>query len=379
MQKEYSIIASSRNFIEDAAIDQLKQAATLPGVEYAVGLPDLHPGKGGPVGAAMLSKDMIYPYFIGGDIGCGMRFSLLRRSAKKMKTERWVKRFLESNDFSLPKQWQTKSAESENLIKETPFDAQLGTIGSGNHFAEFSTVETVKDAALFQKYNLEKEGVYLLIHSGSRGLGNHIYRRYVDRYKAGGLAAQSPEFDNYMNDHQELLGWARRNRQNIARKLLHRLGTDDTFLWDNVHNFVEKIEIGGNKYYLHRKGAVKSGEEPVVIPGSRGSLSYLVQPVRCDRDHLFSLAHGAGRKWNRVKSRQKSKIKYKGCDIRRVQGHAVQVSWDKEALWEEAPEAYKNINVVIEDLENAGLIQVIASFRPRITVKIDLQGAPNED
>lgn len=372
MEKNYRIIASSKSFIEGDAVSQVEDAAAREGVLSVVGLPDLHPGKGGPVGAAMVTGGVIYPYFIGGDIGCGMRFSMLERPAKKLNPEKWARQLLKADDFFYEPGF-AEPLKNSQLAKWPEFLSSLGTIGSGNHFAEFSTVESIHDEALFKRYALKKEGIYLLVHSGSRGLGNKILREYVDANTNQGCRPGDRLFKNYVKQHDDALLWAQTNRGVIALKLLNRLGCRETFLWDNFHNYLEEIkDVSGHSVYVHRKGAVKAGDDPVVIPGSRGDLSYLVKPLCSLPDHGYSLAHGAGRKWNRIKSRQKARQRYKDCDIRRIKGHALQVSWDKDALYEEIPDAYKKIETVIADLKNEGLIRVIATFRPQITFKAEL-------
>ena len=107
-----------------------------------------------------------------------------------------------------------------------------------------------------------------------------------------------------------------------------------------------------------------------MVPGSRGTLNYLVDPVGDKTRNLFSLAHGAGRKWNRKSTRDRLKSKYSPKALTQtILGSAV-ICDDKELLFEEAPEAYKNIESVIEDMVQAGLIKVLATLRPLITYKM---------
>ena len=369
MEKNYRIIASSKNRVEEEAKCQIEKVANLPGVICAVGMPDIHPGKGGPVGVSVLTRDVIYPYLIGSDIGCGMRLSMLGRSQKKLKTAQWINRLLKPLEDIV-------DVESEVIrcgLEKTEYNDQLGTIGAGNHFAEFLSVEKVFQPEKFKKAGLEKDSVYLLIHSGSRRLGNKVLREYVDVKKDRGCRPGEVEYEKYISSHRQALTWAKLNRQLIASRLLERLGASEKPVLDIAHNFIESIESDkAGTTFVHRKGAISSGDSLVVIPGSRGALSYLVEPLKNEIGHGYSLAHGAGRKWNRIKSRQMSRIKYKDMDIRNIKGHSALVSYDRNAMYEETPEAYKDIKTIISDLEEEGLIRVIASLKPRITFKAEL-------
>ncbi|MES0491801.1 MAG: RNA ligase RtcB family protein [Leptospirales bacterium] len=369
MEKSYRIIASSENRVEEEAKCQMEKAANLPGVVCAVGMPDIHPGKGGPVGVSVMTRDVIYPYLIGGDIGCGMRLSQVARHQKKLKIEQWKKRLLKpvEYDIDLEKEF------IRNGLERTKYDEQLGTIGSGNHFAEFLTVEKVFDSKKFNESGLNKDSVYLLIHSGSRRFGNDILREYVDARKDGGCRPGEDAYEKYIDSHHKALLWAKLNRELIAKRLLQKLGTTDATILDIAHNYIESMEHeDGGTTFVHRKGAISAESDLVVIPGSRGTPSYLVEPLKNEAAHGYSLAHGAGRKWNRIKSRQMSRIKYKDKDIRNMKGHSALLTNDRNVMLEEAPEAYKNIKTIIADLEQERLIRVVSCFTPRITYKAEL-------
>lgn len=120
---------------------------------------------------------------------------------------------------------------------------------------------------------------------------------------------------------------------------------------------------GGCRCWLHRKGAAPADRGPVVIPGSRGSLSFLVQPAAGRGDALWSLAHGAGRKLARHEARGKLRGRYRREDLERNPYGGRVVCGDELLLWEEAPECYKDIAGVVGDLEAGGLIHIVASFR----------------
>ena len=139
---------------------------------------------------------------------------------------------------------------------------------------------------------------------------------------------------------------------------------------DLFHNTVLPIDYQGELYWLHRKGAAPADQGPVLIPGSRGTFSYIVQPLNPRWETAFSLAHGAGRKWKRsdTKARLKNRYTSKALEITEL-GSRVICS-NKELLYQEAPQAYKDVQVVIQDMVEAEMISVIAILRPIITYKV---------
>jgi release factor H-coupled RctB family protein len=121
--------------------------------------------------------------------------------------------------------------------------------------------------------------------------------------------------------------------------------------------------------WIHRKGAVAADNEFVVIPGSRGSLSYVVKPTGDGESHAWSLAHGAGRKWARSDARQRMRERFSISELAQTRLGGRVICEERDLLYEEAPAAYKNIEAVIRDLVDAGLVSVIATFRPLLTYK----------
>ena len=120
---------------------------------------------------------------------------------------------------------------------------------------------------------------------------------------------------------------------------------------------------------MHRKGAVAAEGEAVVIPGSRGSLSYLVKPLGDGESRAWSLAHGAGRKWARSEARQRMRERFGMHQLAQTPLGGRVICEARDLLYEEAPAAYKNIADVIQGLVDAGLASVIATFRPLLTYK----------
>ncbi len=140
-------------------------------------------------------------------------------------------------------------------------------------------------------------------------------------------------------------------------------------LLDVHHNFLQQAEIGGETGWLHRKGATPSDCGLVLIPGSRGDYSYLVEPVADCSIALNSLAHGAGRKWQRGECKGRLSHKYSADSLRRTAFGSIVVCADKALVYEEAPQAYKNIDSIIEAMRQAGLIEPIARLKPVLTYK----------
>ena len=359
------IIASPQSWVEGEAVRQLEAVARLPGMRLAVGLPDLHPGKGAPVGAAFESEGFLYPYLVGSDIGCGMGLWDVDLPVRKAKAERWAGKL----DLEGPWEGDAEAFLAGHGGKVTGFEAALGTVGGGNHFAEVQRVETVHDARVFEALGLREERLLLLVHSGSRGLGEAILRTHVDRHAAGGLAAQTDEARAYLERHDGAVTWARANRALVAERALQGIGATGRRVLDVCHNSVTARHAEGRVAWLHRKGAAPWDEGPVVIPGSRGALSYLVLPVGTGEHSAHSLAHGAGRKWTRTAARERLKERFTAESLTRTVFKSHVICEDRDLLFEEAPPAYKAIDRVVTDLVDAGLVRVVATLAPVLTYK----------
>jgi release factor H-coupled RctB family protein len=360
------LFASSRSWIEGEALRQLHATARLEGVRQAIGFPDLHPGKGVPVGAAFVTEGLIYPHLIGGDIGCGMRLSKTDLVRRDIKLDRWAKL-----RFELEHPWDGDvPAELEAAeLASSDFDESLGTIGGGNHFAELLAVEEIVSTRDFKPLKLGRDQLVTLVHSGSRGLGEAGLRRYTELYGGAGVDPESFVGGCYLADHDQAVAWARLNRNLIARRFAATLGAETEQLWDGFHNSILRRETDDGPRWLHRKGAVESSDGFVVIPGSRGTLSYVVKPLDDGRDRGWSLAHGAGRKWARSESRARMRERFKPAELVQTRLGGRVICEERELLYEEAPAAYKNIEAVIQDLVQAGLVSVIATLRPLLTYK----------
>lgn len=371
------IIASPENWIEGNAIEQLNQTALLPGMNQTVGMPDLHPGKDTPIGAVFACQGLIYPHLVGNDIGCGMGFWQTKLHKSQCKLDSWTKKLgaLESSENK------SRAANNSNSINKATddyeemlasiglvssnFDNSLGTIGGGNHFAELQKLQSIVEPSLFEGMELSKDSLYLLVHSGSRGLGEHILRGHQKHFGNGALKVNSKEGEYYLSQHNDAVKWAKLNREIIATKFMNALNTHGKSILDVCHNCV----LPSTTNWLHRKGAAPSDQGPVIIPGSRGTLSYLVVARGEQSENLATLAHGAGRKWKRSECRGKLEQRYTKESLKRTELGGRVICEDRALLYEEAPQAYKDIDIVVGDLVDAGLITVIATFAPLITYK----------
>jgi release factor H-coupled RctB family protein len=360
------VIASASTWMEGEALRQLDVAADLPGILLCVGMPDLHPGKGGPVGAAFLSDGFLHPMLVGSDIGCGMGLWTTDLLARKARPDRIAAHM---DGLDLPWDGDAGAFLGERGVAPTPHDGALGSPGRGNHFIEWQAIEEIHDGPALKALGIAPERLCLLVHSGSRGLGESILRGVTERLGSAALPIGSEDAVAYLRSHDHAVRWAAANRELCARRALAAAGADGTGVLDVCHNRVAAAAFGGGSCWLHRKGAAPADCGAVVVPGSRGDLSYLVQPTLGRQDALWSLAHGAGRRIARGEARGKLRGRYKRKDLRNTPFGGRVVCGEEALLWEEAPEAYKSAAGVVGDLVSAGLVQLIATLRPRVTFK----------
>ncbi|HEX8152853.1 MAG TPA: RtcB family protein [Thermoanaerobaculia bacterium] len=266
---------------------------------------------------------------------------------------------------------------------------QLGTIGSGNHFVEVDVVETVYDEAEARRIGIREGQVVIQIHTGSRGLGHQVATdsiksmmqampRYGIKLPDPQLACapiKSPEGERYLSAMAAAANFAFANRQiitaGIRRAWRHELGESDTLdlVYDIAHNVAKVEEHEGRPAIVHRKGATRAfAGQPVLIPGSMGTASYLLVGLAGAMEQSFgSSCHGAGRSMSRTKAKQqinpqelRSRLKAMGI---------VAEAGSVKGLVEEAPEAYKDIDMVIDVVARAGIAGKVARLKPVAVVK----------
>lgn len=284
---------------------------------------------------------------------------------------------------------------------------QVGTLGSGNHFLEVQVVQEIFDEDIAEVFGLFKDQIVIMIHTGSRGLGHQICSDYLREFiplmeKKYKINVPDREFACVpfkSNEGQRAFSasgaganyaWA--NRQMIThfvrkawKNVFGERGGKLSLLYDVAHNIIKKemYAINGRMVELavHRKGATrafppyhpeippkyqKSGQ-PVIIPGSMGTFSYILVGVMEAEEAFYSTCHGSGRTMSRhaaIRSLSGEKI------IKELKERGILVKcYSMKGIAEEAPQAYKNIDEVIEVVHNAGLSRKVAKLRPLVVIK----------
>lgn len=425
----------------DFCFEQIKRVAKLPGIlKNSFVMPDFHQGYGFPIGgvAAFDKKEgVIAPEGVGYDINCGIRalmFDVKEKDFLKFK-EKIIKKI--QKEISLGNNRKEKSIkEIEEILKlgakkaikegfgkkeDLEFceengqikDAnpkyvslrakergkfQAGTLGSGNHFIEFGKIEKIFDKNIAKKMGLNQKFLYVLVHSGSRGLGHQVASDYIDKIRKESLNQEiaytkinSKNGKEYLSAMNCAANFAFYNRQIITNKidkiLKEFFPKNKSFIfYDICHNIAkfEKHKIDGKEkeILVIRKGATRSfGKgrkeipkkyrkfgEPIILPGSMGTFSYfLIGTKEAEKISFGSSAHGAGRILSRIEATNKldsekvlNKIKKKKIEI---------FYSSKKALVEEAPESYKSVEEVVKVLEKNKLIKKIAKIKPLLVIK----------
>lgn len=346
----YTVFASPGSWIESAAVDQCRQVAALDGMIHVAGMPDLHPGKGAPIGAAMLSS-VLYPLLVGSDIGCGIAVFPIR--LRRPDPERLAAKF---PDLDVP-------VDPSDVDADIPggHTEGLGTVGRGNHFVELARVGEVFAPDHAQRLGLAAGDLVLIVHSGSRGFGERILRAHTEAHGAGPAADPAA----YLRAHDQAVRWGSLNRRLLAARVADALGAAaEPPVVDECHNSAE-VRDG---LYLHRKGAANGDGRDVLVAGTRGTPSYLVAG-HAGADAGWSVAHGAGRKMSRADALRRGKAKNTVEELRRTPLGSLVVCGDRQLLFEEAPAAYKRIEQVIGDLTAHDLATPIATTVPLVTYK----------
>jgi tRNA-splicing ligase RtcB (3'-phosphate/5'-hydroxy nucleic acid ligase) len=443
------------NVFRDNAPEQAMNVACLPGiVGYSYAMPDMHWGYGFPIGGVAafdIETGVVSPGGVGYDINCGVR--LLKTDLKKKDIQPYLKKITDSLFSYIPSgvgskgpiklsnkaqkellqigaQWAVKNGYGTNadldkieengtmananpdLISPRALErgqAQVGTLGSGNHFVEVGVVQDIFDKQSAQVLGLEKDQVTILIHTGSRGFGHQvcednlkIMQRAVEKYgidlpdrQLGCAPIQSPEGQNYLGAMACAVNFAFANRQMIThwareafRKVLKTSAQNINMqvVYEVAHN-IAKIEThtyGGKprKVCVHRKGATRAFGpnnphipesyraigQPVLIPGDMGRYSYVLLGTEQAMDETFgSTCHGAGR----LMSRKKAKAAAKGRSLNReMEDKGVYVKASSYAtMAEEMPEAYKNVSDVVGAVEGAGISKKVVKLKPLGVIK----------
>lgn len=358
-----TVFASPTSWIESHAVAQCRQVAALDGMIHVAAMPDLHPGKGAPIGAAMVST-LLYPLLIGSDIGCGIAVFPIK--IKRPVAEKLATRFPDLDRALRPDDDDPAWSAIEHDIPAGYLEG-IGTVGRGNHFVELARVETVLDSEHAARLGLVAGDLVVIVHSGSRGLGERILRSHTEVYGAG--PARDPAA--YLARHDDAVRWGSLNRRLLAARVAHALGAEPTEpIVDQCHNQVE-LRDG---VFLHRKGAAAGDGRDVLIAGTRGTRSFLVA-AHSGPEANYSVAHGAGRKMSRADALRRGRAKHTVEELRCTAVGSLVVCGDRQLLFEEAPTAYKRIEQVIADLADHGLATPVVATVPLVTYKTADRGS----
>lgn len=350
-------------WIEGAALQQAQHVASFTGMRALALFPDLHPGKYGPTGMAALSE-RLYPQLVGNDIGCGMALFELNLPARKFKLDKAeprLRRMMGQEPFD-PRE----ELEAAGLSAALWPDA-LGEIGGGNHFCEVQTVgDRGPDGDGRLGGDLDRELLYLLVHSGSRGLGSSVFERVQAHGLNDGLDPDSEAGSDWLMRHDACVGWAALNRKLIVARAAEALGGEARLVVDVPHNLVRATPDG----FVHHKGAASVAAGMLApVAGSRATASYVVQAQGVDTS-LGAISHGAGRKYDRATMHGRvGRTRTERDDLLRNRWGGKLICDDRNLVIEEAAVAYKNAESVVMDLAQFGLVHPVAIMRPLLTYK----------
>ena len=359
------------SIIEEGALQQARDLANLPFLYKWVALmPDAHWGFGMPIGGVIATKGVIIPNAVGVDIGCGMiavKTSLKSISVETIKTIIGQTRgLIPTGRYHQPydQDWDGFDLVPDIEILKSNIPSarkQLGTLGGGNHFIEIQQSE---------------DGfIWLMIHSGSRNLGygiaNYFHKeavklneKWFSEVKNKDLAflpINSKEGHDYFNAMKFCLTFAQKNRELMMSNFMGMVerNTDATKIEEiNIHhNYAAFEHHYGENVIIHRKGATRARlGELGIIPGSMGTSSYIVEGLG-NPESFTSCSHGAGRMMGRRQAQRTLDLAHE----QELMEGIVHGLRSKSNL-EEAPSAYKDIDVVMEDQKD--LVKIVSKLKP---------------
>ncbi|MFJ8231879.1 RtcB family protein [Streptomyces sp. NPDC094448] len=379
--------------VEDVAMAQLRNVATLPWIKGLAVMPDVHYGKGATVGSVIAMKDAVCPAAVGVDIGCGMsavKSSLTANdlpgdlSGLRSRIEQAIPvgrgmhgepvdtgRVYGFGATASPEGWSgfwdrfDTVADAVKFRRERALQ-QMGTLGSGNHFVEVC---------------LDEDGaVWLMLHSGSRNIGKELADHHIGIARGldhnQGLVdadlavflAETPEMGAYRNDLFWAQEYAKYNRaimmgllQEVVRGRFRKAKVTFGEVISCHHNYVAEERYDGMDLLVTRKGAIRAGSGDYgIIPGSMGTGSYIVRGLGNEKS-FNSASHGAGRRM----SRNQAKKRFSTQDLE-DQTRGVECRKDSGVV-DEIPGAYKPIEQVIQ--AQTDLVEVVAKLKQVVCVK----------
>ena len=401
--KRYRVIDGPRPvkaWVEGVPVDpgaerQLKNLASMPFVHrWVAAMPDVHVGKGATVGSVIPTISAVIPAAVGVDIGCGMMAAKTTvradqlpdqlggiRSAIEAAVPHGRSRQGGRGDVgawgelpeSVARRWQGLRNRFEAIVNKHPnlekanHVNHLGTLGTGNHFIELCLDEA--------------DQVWVMLHSGSRGIGNRIGTHFIELAKRemerwhvqlpDRDLAYLPEGSQHFDDYIEAVGWAQdfamENRREmmdavlaVLRRTLKNFDITETAV-NCHHNYVEREHHYGKNVWVTRKGAVRARKGDLgIIPGSMGARSYIVRG-KGNPESFCSCSHGAGR----VMTRTEAKRRFTAEDHAAATA-GVECRKDADVL-DETPMAYKDIDTVMA--AQADLVEVVHTLKQVVCVK----------
>lgn len=382
--------------VDDKAKEQLMATSTLPFIfKHLAVMPDVHLGKGSTIGSVIPTHSAIIPAAVGVDIGCGMiavQTSLMASDlpdnlhSLRVEIEKAVPHGLspakgrrdvgswETPPSIIDEYWLKLLPGFEKLTEKYPrFEKtnnyrHLGTLGTGNHFIEICLDEAVR--------------VWIMLHSGSRGIGNAIGSFFIELAKKdmekhfinlpNKDLAYLVEGTEYFDDYVEAVHWAqefaRFNREAMMhnvilamRKIITKPFTTHLLAVNCHHNYVQKEHHFGKNVFITRKGAVSARKgELGIIPGSMGARSYIVRGLG-NEESFCSCSHGAGRVMSRAEAKRTFNI---SDQIKATEG--VECRKDEDVI-DEIPMAYKDIDAVMHAQKE--LVEIVHQLKQVICVK----------
>lgn len=384
-QTQAPVLSWANHDLGSNEIKMAKNVASLPFVFKHVALmPDVHLGKGALVGSVVATKDAIIPAAVGVDIGCGM--CAVKTPFTATQLEGKLKKIRQDIEAEIPTGFnQNKTVDKsvtnwqdwrsfKDLHKgvqdlETKAMRQMGSLGGGNHF-----IEVCLDT---------KDQVWLMLHSGSRNIGNKLAQCHINTAKQLAKLADNalpdpdlayfvkgtPEFAAYWRDLQWAQHYARTNRDMMMERFRrivekHLVGGKPTkpLLQVNCHhNYAEQEVHFGEEVYVTRKGAVRARQKDYgIIPGSMGAKSFIVKGKGVANSYC-SCSHGAGRLMSRTKAK-------KTFTLDDLVNQTVGVECRKDpGVLDEIPGAYKPIDEVMAN--QSDLVEVVATLKQVVCVK----------
>jgi len=383
--------------VEAEAKQQLLNIASLPFIyRWIAVMPDVHLGKGATVGSVIPTKKAIIPAAVGVDIGCGMMAVRTSLTAAQLPDDLHALRNAIENAvphgrtdkggrgdrgaWSNPPQrtidaWTRLEPTYSKIVSKHPRLGRgndlnhLGTLGTGNHFIEICLDES--------------ENVWVVLHSGSRGVGNRIGSFFIELAKQDmrkfmiNLPDQDlaylPEGTDHFNDYVQAVHWAQSyamtNRELMMEAILASLRASELLppfeanaeVVNCHHNYVAVEEHYGERVFVTRKGAVRAGKEDLgIIPGSMGAKSFIVRG-KGNPESFESCSHGAGRAMSRSEAKRRFTVE---DHVRATEG--IECRKDKDVI-DETPAAYKSIDAVMQ--AQSDLVDVVHTLKQIVCVK----------